>query len=463
MEISLETIQNLAPDQASLHAAKKLLKPAKWPLLGQDPGVNTIWGQCQGSGSNPYLTMADVVDHGYKCTCPSRKFPCKHVLALWWQFADRPDDFTVSDPPEWVHDWLGRRRKKSTSTEAETAGKVEKKNILLATGDDTPALSAAEQANKEAAKAQRAKQIKAATEASIRDGLVEFQQWVDDQLRTGIGGLMKEISSRCRQIAARMVDAKAANLASRLDEIPAKVLALPSHEQARKVCQELSQLVWLSEAWLVDPDDPDARRSVAATESRAVLLETPETLSVMGVWETVGEQIVTRRDGLISHASWLLNLDESAEQRFALLQDFYPASVGRRQGGERVGSVISAELIFYPSRLPLRATIHTQKACAPQVCDWPHEEVAPDTGFARKLCTIPWLESHPFIVSEGRIAADKKGRFYWRDSYGAWPLMNEHVSPLLQGCEIRRACIVWDGNNAELLGVQAKPWGSIAC
>ncbi|MEJ2424086.1 MAG: SWIM zinc finger family protein, partial [Candidatus Thiodiazotropha sp.] len=70
MDISLDVVQELAPDQASLTAAKKLLKPAKWPVKGQAPSVNTIWGQCQGSGANPYYTMADVVDHGYKCTCP---------------------------------------------------------------------------------------------------------------------------------------------------------------------------------------------------------------------------------------------------------------------------------------------------------------------------------------------------------------------------------------------------------
>ena len=32
--------------------------------------------------------MADLRDLGSKCTCPSRKFPCKHVLGLLWLNAE---------------------------------------------------------------------------------------------------------------------------------------------------------------------------------------------------------------------------------------------------------------------------------------------------------------------------------------------------------------------------------------
>ena len=359
MEISLETIQNLAPDQSSLSAAKKLLKPAKWPVRGKAASVNSIWGQCQGSGANPYLTMADVVDHGYKCTCPSRKFPCKHVLALMWQFADNPADFVEAEPPEWVNDWLGRRRKSDHSA-TETQPKANK-NIQLVTEEQTPELSPEEIAKKEAAKAKRAAQLKAANEASIRDGLTEFQQWVNDQLRTGMGTFVKEVSERCRQIAARLVDAKAANFASRLDEMPAKIMNLGAAQQPAMAFKELGQMVLLSEAWLTNPDDHDARRAVGATESRDQLLSNADALHVSGMWESVGEKIETRRDGLVSHANWLLNLDDQTPQRFALLQDYYPASLGRRDSGARLGSQMSAELVFYPSRSPQRPSLQNKK------------------------------------------------------------------------------------------------------
>jgi hypothetical protein len=201
MPVSLKTIEDLAPDQSSLNAAKSLLKPSKWPMLGQAPEVNAIWGQCQGSGANPYYTMANTVNNGYKCTCPSRKFPCKHILALYWQFAENPNTFALSAPPEWVNDWLARRRK-SSSDRTESKQVPVAKNIHTAS-DENEVLSPEESAKKEAAREKRTAQVKENTDSSIRDGLDEFQQWVLDQLRTGIGTFIREITDRCRRIAAR--------------------------------------------------------------------------------------------------------------------------------------------------------------------------------------------------------------------------------------------------------------------
>ncbi|TIT72654.1 MAG: SWIM zinc finger family protein, partial [Mesorhizobium sp.] len=112
MQLDLKTIEALAPDQASLGAAAKLTKRSNWPRLETNDQLGLIWGECQGSGSNPYRVMFDTGDHGYKCTCPSRKFPCKHILALAWICATAPTSFArVDQTPDWVNDWLGRRRK----------------------------------------------------------------------------------------------------------------------------------------------------------------------------------------------------------------------------------------------------------------------------------------------------------------------------------------------------------------
>src|SRR6516164_9307153 len=109
MAMSLSKIEALAPDQASLHAARKLLKPATWPTLASD-GAGLVWGEAQGSGSTPYRVVISEVDAGYKCTCPSRKFPCKHSLALMWMRAEAKNPFATDTPPPWVNDWLARRR-----------------------------------------------------------------------------------------------------------------------------------------------------------------------------------------------------------------------------------------------------------------------------------------------------------------------------------------------------------------
>ena len=79
--LSRSAIEAIAPDQSALKAAAGLLKPAKWDARGR--AGELIWGECQGSGANPYRVCADTgSDPGSKCTCPSRKFPCKRALAL---------------------------------------------------------------------------------------------------------------------------------------------------------------------------------------------------------------------------------------------------------------------------------------------------------------------------------------------------------------------------------------------
>jgi len=100
MALTFERIEALAPDQASLAAARKLLKPSSWPILAE--GGRLAWGECQGSGATPYRVVINEADAGYKCTCPSRKFPCKHALALMWMRADRSAAFAPAPVPDWV-------------------------------------------------------------------------------------------------------------------------------------------------------------------------------------------------------------------------------------------------------------------------------------------------------------------------------------------------------------------------
>jgi SWIM zinc finger len=110
VSLTRERIESLAPDLASLAAALKLVKPAAWPVLAADAGASVLWGECQGSGATPYRVVVSPEETSYKCTCPSRKFPCKHVLAVLWLRLDKPERFESTSPPQWVEEWSARRR-----------------------------------------------------------------------------------------------------------------------------------------------------------------------------------------------------------------------------------------------------------------------------------------------------------------------------------------------------------------
>jgi hypothetical protein len=255
--IDLTAVEQLATDQASLKAAAGLAKPGKWSGIGTSQDAALIWGECAGSGANPYRVMADLRDLGNKCTCPSRKFPCKHVLALLWLNAEALLPFPAAETPEWVTEWLGRRRPAGGGTRpAAPAGDKDLHAARVAEPEPVPDAKA--EARREAANARRAEE----TERAILDALEALEQWVSDQLRLGLAGFVEDVTARCRRIGARLVDGKSVALAGHVDELPARLLALPAGDRVRGATVELARLVLLARAlrredvhsWAADRD-----------------------------------------------------------------------------------------------------------------------------------------------------------------------------------------------------------------
>lgn len=77
-----------------------------------------------GSGKEPYRTQADLNGPAFQCSCPSRKFPCKHSLGLLLLLVGNPARVSEAAPPDWVSDWTAKRNttaeKKAVEAGAET-------------------------------------------------------------------------------------------------------------------------------------------------------------------------------------------------------------------------------------------------------------------------------------------------------------------------------------------------------
>ncbi len=459
MGLTRQSIEALAPDQAALKAASGLLKPAKWPLRAQNETGSLIWGECQGSGANPYRVMADTQDIGSKCTCPSRKFPCKHAIALMWMHVDDAKAFAKAEVPEWVTDWLGRRRGSSGNPKPSEAydKPYGEKSLAAAEAEEAPKVV---DEKAEARKKAQAEKRAEATQRSLGDAADDLEQWVADQLRTGLGGFLAELVDRCRRIAARLVDARAGALASRIDEMPARILALPAEERPDAAIAELGKLVLLVRAWRAEPNDPELKREMASTETRDQVLADAGALRVRSTWEAVGLRVTTRRDGLVSQSTWLMNLGEG--QRFALLQDFYPASGGRRTNAFSPAEQFNAELAFYPAHGPLRAVIASREPETPGARPWPQGPEDLLSPWAEALHASPWRLEAPVILPAGRVARDGHGRAWWRadDASAALPLGDE-IEDVTLGMHLRHAVAVWSGARAHLLSAQSD-WGRIS-
>lgn len=196
--LTTEGVTALAPDEASAKAARGLMSPGKWPVLGANAAA--AWGECQGSGAKPYQTQVDLAGPAFRCSCPSRKFPCKHGLALLLLKAQSPNLFQEAQPPAWVSQWLESR--------VEKAQKKEERQIEKAAAPVDPQAAA----KREALRWQR---MEAATQ--------ELQRWLADQMTHGLGSLSADVLKTWHTMAARMVDAQAPGLGQRVREAAAGV------------------------------------------------------------------------------------------------------------------------------------------------------------------------------------------------------------------------------------------------
>jgi SWIM zinc finger len=113
-------IEAAAPNVDAAKNGRALLLKNKFVALHRSADKSLWFGRCQGSGKEPYLCSADfaVPDKPvYRCSCPSRQFPCKHSLGLLFAMA-QGKAFTVADVPE---DLAAKREKKAARTEKRKA------------------------------------------------------------------------------------------------------------------------------------------------------------------------------------------------------------------------------------------------------------------------------------------------------------------------------------------------------
>jgi hypothetical protein len=416
MPLTLEKIEALSPDQSSIDAARKLLKPGGWPKLAWD-GSELVWGECQGSGATPYRVVISESDAGYKCSCPSRKFPCKHSLALMWLRAESKATFALAEVPEWVRDWVSRRRgpAAAVTTEAKDAKpKISMANSEAGAGEteSDPKAEARAAAARERNRRER--------ETAILAGLDELDTWLSDHVERGVAALVTQNGQACKLIAQRLVDAKASGLAARLEGLTAKLFALPEGLRPVVAIEELGQIYLLAEAYrrqdsLSAELKADVRQAVGWAITRETLLADTTALRVRGSWRVVATLSEVQADRLRRIETWLWNEDLLTSPHFALLLDFVPVATGAAMGGYSVGDRLQAELVFYPSSVPLRALILTSAGAANGLDT---ELQLPDgrlddayATYEMALRELPWIGTWPLSFRAARVRRSGKSLF----------------------------------------------------
>jgi hypothetical protein len=470
MALSLDKVEALAPDQASLDAARKLLKPAGWPTVACD-GAGLIWGECQGSGATPYRVVVAEADAGYKCTCPSRKFPCKHSLALMWMRAEGKVAFAAAPVPAWVSDWLARRR----GPASDSADTGRPKASIAASAQ--PAIETETDPQAEARAAATRERNRQEREASILAGLEDLDVWLADQVDRGLAGFAAHSVEACRTIAQRLVDAKASGLATRLESLPSRLFGLPEPLRPAAAVEELGVVYLLASAYRRQDLLPaalkaDVRQAMGWSVTREALFADPAALRAQARWRVVAGLSQVQPDKLRRLETWLwcetVPAGNAAAPRFAVLIDFVPVATGAATSGYSVGDRFEAELAFYPSALPMRAQI-VRSLTGAQASDAPLELGALNGGagldaaykaFEAALTSQPWLGVWPLGVQGARVRRSGAQLYLCGAEETSSPLalpLNPAqfglASPLL-GLDKLDAVGLWDGYRFNLCWAQ---------
>lgn len=324
MTLTTEAVLALAPDASSANNGKKLANLAKWQNLNAPEGV--LWGECQGSGSKPYLTAIDLKGMVAKCSCPSRKFPCKHGLALMLLYAGHTGDFGTEEAPESIQKWLEGRKER-----------VEK------------AVEKAEKASKKAADPVAQAKRREAREKKVTAGLSALHLFLKDLVRDGLAQASTRPYSDWDTQAARLVDSQAPG-AARLVRLIPEYLRDPA-----ALLKHLGMLAMLCEGWtnrehLSEGELLDLRLAIGFPLDQAALKA--ET-GINARWNILG-QAIDYDEQLTVRRIWLQNGDQTG-----LILDF--AAMGRPlPPGMSIGQSIQTELCFAPCNYQQRAVIRSE-------------------------------------------------------------------------------------------------------
>ncbi len=412
MSLNETQILALAPDSSSAKSGKDLAAAVgKWKIMGYND--LRIWGECQGSGKDAYKTQIDIQNTAFKCSCPSRKFPCKHGIGLYLLFARQQTLFSEQEAPEWVTEWIKKRNEKAINAiikenEPISAEKTEKQNK-----------------DKEKRAAQR--------NSKVANGIAEVDLLLRDWARAGLLSLQNKGLSYWEEKVARLVDAQANGLANILMAL--REINYAAADWQIQCLYYINRLHLLSNAYRnIDHLPPllqqDVRQNIGWTLKKEEVLSAPDTLQVTDTWlvaAKVMEEVPEQK--LMAQYLWLYGQNS---QKYALLLDFAtpysPLTIlFMPQTAQKM------TLAFYPSTTPLRALVNG--TAERQVFERPtyfyENFMAMGDYFSQQLQQNPFFDKAPFWLSQVSLVPHQDKWFLF-DQNGLYIAIHSHFGAVYQ-------------------------------
>lgn len=399
-------VEQFAPDDRSVKAARKLARPGPWSDTGSTDTL--VWGKCQGSGKTPYQVSVDLTGPAAKCTCPSRKFPCKHGIALLMMWVD--GNGTIGEAAQaagFAADWAAGRAERVAEKQARA---------------EAPATPV----DPEAAAKRLEKRL-----ALMTEGAEDFRTWLCDLYRKGFADARRRPYSFWEAPAARLLDSQMPGLAARVRETPAK---LYGDDWADVLLGETGRWYIAVRAW-----QRRDRLDAGDFANLRVFLGWPFPTDEVRAGRPIEDTWVVRGlhrtdDGrLKSQRTWIRGITTGTD---AVLLDFAAAGAFL-DAGHVVGSTVTAPVVLYPGTGVRRALFAAEpsSADAPTSLDDASSVGAVARTVAGHIAVNPFADRHPVCV-RARIVPDSDDRATLVDGDGCELLLATDYDPwnLLARC-----------------------------
>ncbi|MDX1415119.1 MAG: hypothetical protein R3293_13060 [Candidatus Promineifilaceae bacterium] len=409
---TIEQILSLAHDQTMVSAAETVADSAKWNQLGTF--AEGFWGEFPNRDKPAHRTLIHMPERFFHCDCPSRKYPCRHILGLSILSIRSADAFHSTLQPEWTQITTGTQDIENHTTVAD----LDQFQVGL---------------------------LKA------QNGLNAYSKWLRDMIHAGIADLPKKPAGYWVTMANRLSDYGLYKLAAELRRLPALTkmpklsrptilmqglqLKRPSNTRTNDTASmERDWPRWLLQRigrhYLIalafqryERLSPAARADLRYAAGWFADPRDEWSAAAQDHWSVLGSRLELRADENMLH-TWIWG---EVTHRFALYSRPLTRSAATFQPF-LLGTTVDAAVQFYPGSWPFRVKIKHAQNCAKGtgILSPTRSIQAADHRYRQALAVNPWLDIFPQLLADINVLREE-GQWFLSDQEGyRWALPDNY-------------------------------------
>jgi len=410
-------VDSLAPNAGAIKNGRDLVKKNSFPQLNETEDGSLLFGECKGSGKEPYRCSVDFANEAnpvFRCTCPSRQFPCKHTLGLLYARALGKSFARADVPPD-----IAEKRDK--------AEKREEKKKEAAAADNGDAAKAKRKTNKYALVKKIAVQL---------DGLGILEKLVLQLTQSGLGSVDKKtlqmVEDQAKQLGNHYIPGAQAGLREFVLTMQAEGDREAVYTAAMEKLLALRALTKKGKSYLEQrAENPDLPMETDSTLEEQLghawqLAELREYGRVQADAELVQLAFLSYADearGEFADTGWWIDLKEGAIRVTRHLRPFRAVRALREEDTFH-GVVKAEELFVYPGDLNARVRWESSTFREPESADYAKIKALAAASYpevvkqAKNVIKNPLADKNPVLLVAFRSIERIGDSFLLRDAQG---------------------------------------------